>query len=176
MAADDELVQKTVVNLPELRKVHNSVDAHFNKAQQLYEQQTHDGGATRRMNGFCHHAEASIEQASMTLIGLPFVQLKEHNHRTEAEFNSFATINRLLLHSRGSQTDQGQSVAYSDTAHATRTLFQYLNSRDNSRRDLKQVVCHMLGPRDKRYLCVSQIWIFVVNEGESHPSIGSRRC
>lgn len=164
-----------MVNLPELCKVHDSLNAHFDKAQRLYEQQTHNGDATRSMKGFCHHTEASAGQASMTLIGLPFVQLKEHNHRTEAELKSFATINRLLGHSRGSLTNMDQVVARPDTAHAPRTLFQYLNPRDNSRRDLKQVVCHMLGSRDKRYLCVSQIWIFVANEGECHVFITTGR-
>jgi hypothetical protein len=82
-------------------------------------------------------------------------------------------LKRLLGHSRGSQTNKDQAVARPETAHATRTLFQYLNPRDNSRRDLKQVVCHVLGSRDKRYLCVSQIWIFIVNEGKSRLIIGS---
>lgn len=103
----------------------------------------------------------------MTLVGLPFVQLQEHNHRIESELNSMVIMKRLLSHSYGSQTSKNQAVAHPDTAHVTRTLFQYLNPRDNSRRDLKQVVCHMLGPRDKRYLCVSQVWILVVNEGKS---------
>jgi hypothetical protein len=163
------------VNLPELRKVRDDVNAHFDRAQQLYEHQAHDRNATRSMNGFCHHTEASAGQARMTLIGLPFVQLKEHSHQTEAEFKSFAIINRLLCHSRGSQVDKDQAATHPDTTHATRTLFQYLNPRDNSRRDLKQVICHMLGSRDKRYLCVSQIWIFVANEGETLIFIGSRR-
>lgn len=78
-----------------------------------------------------------------------------------------AIMKRLLGHPRGSQTNEDQAFAPPNTAHATRTLFQYLNSRDNSRRDLKQVVCHMLGPHGKRYLCVSQVWIFVVSEGKS---------
>lgn len=167
MPADSNAAQSIVVNLPELRNVRNSIDAHFGKVQRLYEQQTHNGDATRSMNGFCHRVEASAGKASMTLIGLPFVQLQEHNHRTESELNSMAIMKRLLGHSRGSQTNEDQAFAHPNAAHATRTLFQYLNSRDNSRRDLKQVVCHMLGPHDKRYLCVSQVWIFVVNEGKS---------
>lgn len=167
MPADSNAAQSIVVNLPELRNVRNSIDAHFGKVQRLYEQQTHNGDATRSMNGFCHRVEASAGKASMTLIGLPFVQLQEHNHRTESELNSMVIMKRLLGHSRGSQTNKDEVFAHPDTAHATRTLFQYLNPRDNSRRDLKQVICHMLGPREKRYLCVSQVWIFVVNEGKS---------
>ena len=167
MAADGNTAQNIVVNLPELRNVRDSVEAHLGKAQRLHEQQTHNGDATRSMNGFCHHVEASAGQASMMLVGLPFVQLQEHNHRTESELNSMVIMKRLLSHSRGSQTSKNQAAAHPDTAHATRTLFQYLNPRDNSRRDLKQVVCHMLGPRDKRYLCVSQVWILIVNEGKS---------
>jgi hypothetical protein len=163
------------VNLPELRKVRESVNDHFDKAQRLYESRAHDRDAARSMNGFCHHTEANSGQARMTLIGLPFVQLEEHSHRTEAELNSFAIINRLLHHSRGSQVNKDQAITHPDTTHPTRTLFQYLNPRDNSRRDLKQVICHMLKPRDKRYLCVSQMWIFVANEGESLLFIGSRR-
>jgi hypothetical protein len=173
MPANSDTAQNTVVRLPELRNVRNSVDAHLGKAQRLYEQQTHNGETARSMNGFCHHAEARAGQARMTLISLPFVQLKEHNHRTESELSSMAILKRLLGHSRGSQTNKDQAVARPETAHATRTLFQYLNPRDNSRRDLKQVVCHVLGSRDKRYLCVSQIWIFIVNEGKSRLIIGS---
>ena len=154
------------MDLPELRKIRNSVNGHFNEAQRLYEQPKHDGNSKRSMNGFCHHTKAGAGQAGMTLIGLPFVQLKEHNHRTEEERNSVAIVNRILGHSRYDQTSKDKAVSRPDTVHATRTLFQYLNSRDNSRRDLKQVICHMLGPRDKRYLCVTQIWMFVVNEGE----------
>ena len=154
------------MDLPELRKVRNSVSSHFNGAQRLYEQLKHDGNSERSMKGFCHHTKAGAGHAGMTLIGLPFVQLKEHKHHTEAERNSVAIINRLLGHSRYNQTGKDETVSCPDTVHATRTLFQYLNPRDNSRRDLKQVICHMLGPHDKRYLCVTQIWMFVVNEGE----------
>ena len=160
------------MNLPELSKVRNGVSNHFNEAQRLYEQLTHDGSAKRSMNGFCHHTKAGAGQASMTLIGLPFVQLKQHNHSTEAKLDSVAVINRLLGHSRYDQTSKDEAVSHQDTVHATRTLFQYLNPRDSSRRDLKQVICHMLGPRDKRYLCVTQIWMFIVNEGESHLASG----
>ena len=142
------------MNLPELSKVRNGVSNHFNEAQRLYEQLTHDGSAKRSMNGFCHHTKAGAGQVSMTLIGLPFVQLKEHKHSTEAELNSVVVMNRLLGHSRYNQTSKDEAVSHQDTVHATRTLFQYLNPRDSSRRDLKQVICHMLGPRDKRYLCV----------------------
>jgi hypothetical protein len=156
------------VSLPELRKVRESIGAHFNQAQRLFEHQNHNGDSTRSMNGFCHHSEASAGQAGMTLIGLPFVKLEEHNHRTEAELSSLAMVGRLLGHSHDSKTNKDQADARVDTAHATRTLFQYLNQRDNSRRDLKQVICQMLGPRDKRYLCVSQVWLFIVNEGKSH--------
>ena len=132
MPADGDTAQNIVVNLPEFRNVRNSVDAYLGKAQRLYEQQTHKGDMKRNMNGFCHHIEASAGQASMTLIGLPFVQLQEHNHRTESELNSMVIMKRLLGHSHGSQTNKVRDVTRPDTVHAARTLFQFLNPRYNS--------------------------------------------
>lgn len=95
---------------------------------------------------------------------MPFLQLKRHGQQTEAQLKPLAVINRL----RG-RTAQGQNAAesQSDHSHPSRTLFQYLNPRNNSRRDLKQVVCRTLDPRDGRFLFVSQVWILVVNEGRS---------
>jgi hypothetical protein len=101
----------------------------------------------------------------MTLISIPFLQLRDHDHRTEGIMNSADIINKISGRSRYSQTIRAQAGSHADSANPARTLFQYLNPRDNSRRDLKQVVCHMLGPRDKRYLCVSHLWILIVNEG-----------
>lgn len=159
-------MKNTAVNLPELCKVRESVDLHLSEARRLYEQQAHDGDATRTMKGFYHHTNANAGHVRMTLIGLPFIQLKTHHHRTEAELTSMAIINRLLGYSGHNATTKDRPSCLSDTAHTLRTLFQYLNPRDNSRRDLNQVVCHVLGPHDKRYLCVSQVWVFIVNEGE----------
>jgi hypothetical protein len=155
-----------VLNLPELRGIRKSVMEHLGAAQTLHEQVLQSGIATRIMNGFCHHTDGSADRARMTLISMPFLQLREHGNRTEAKFSSMAVIDKLMGRARYGQTIQTQPWTDSETAHSPRTLFQYMNPRNNSRRDLKQAVCHMLEARDRRYLCVSQVWILVINEGE----------
>lgn len=96
---------------------------------------------------------------------MPFLQLKEHDHQTEGKFEPLELIKKLKDRAFHSENVGTQAASYSAHVHPTRTLFQYLNPRNNSRRDLKQVVCRMLGPRDGRFLYVSQVWILVVNEG-----------
>lgn len=156
-----------VVGLPELRKVRNTIHSHLIKAQQDYEHVLHDENVMRSMDGFCHHSDASVDQASMTLISMPFIQLEEHRYHTETKLSPTAIITRLFRRPHHSHKDEVRPGSHNLSAHPTRTLFQYLNPRENGRRDLKQVVCHMLGPRNRRYLCVSQVWILIVNEGES---------
>jgi hypothetical protein len=159
-------LQHMIVNLPELYEVSDSINAHLSQAQRLYEQSPNSGNAMRGMNGFCHHTSASAGQVSMTLINMPFLQLREHAHRTETELNPMAILNQLLGRTGHGPEVQTQADTHPHDVHPTRTLFQYLNPRDSSRRDLKQVVCQMLGPADRRYLCVSQVWILIVDEGK----------
>jgi hypothetical protein len=155
-----------VVNIPELREVRQSVNDHLGTAQLMHEQVLHSGNAIRLMTGFCHHNNGNSDRPRMSLISMPFLQLREYGNRTEGKFGSIAVLAKLTGRNPSSQTIEMQTESRSDTAHPTRTLFQYLNPRNNSRRDLKQAVCQMLGARDRRYLCVSQVWILVVNEGE----------
>jgi hypothetical protein len=140
---------------------------HLSRAQIVHADSLRNGNATRSRNGFCHHTSKSAGQLAITLTSIPFLQLRDHHHRTEGIMNSAEIINKILGRSHYSQTIRAQAGSHANSTNSVRTLFQYLNPRDNSRRDLKQVVCHMLGPRDKRYLCVSHVWILIVNEGKS---------
>jgi hypothetical protein len=156
------------VTLPGLHEIRDSVGAHLNKAQKLYEQVLHNGSPTRSMNGYCHHAQATADQVSMTLISMPILQLRHHMHHAESKFRPRAIIDQLVGRSQTDQKIGAQPEWYSQSAYATRTLFQYLNPRNSSRRDLKQVVCQMLDAKDARYLCVSHVWMLVIGEGRSH--------
>jgi hypothetical protein len=164
--ADLGLSQDMVVNLPELREVRTSVNDHLGTAQMMHEQVLHSGNAIRLMTGFCHHNNGNSDRPRMTLVSMPFLQLREYGNRTQGKFDSMAVLGKLAGRTPFGQTIEMQTESHSDTAHPARTLFQYLNPRNNSRRDLKQAVCHMLGARDRRYLCVTQVWILIVNEGE----------
>lgn len=149
--------------MPELHTIRSGLDEHLSAAQTLHEQLQQNGSATRDMKGFCHVSKGARAHPQMALISMPFLHLKGHGLQTEAQLKPLAVINRL----RG-RTVHGREVAVSrsDHTHPSRTLFQYLNPRNNSRRDLKQVVCRTLGPRDGRFLFVSQVWILIVNEGQ----------
>jgi len=150
--------------MPELQTIRSGLDEHLSAAQTIHEQLQQNGSAMRNMNGFCHVSKDDGVRPRMALISMPFLQLKEHGHRTEAQLKPSEIIRRLK-----GRTIRDQSVAESNSAHThpSRTLFQYLNPRNNSRRDLKQVVCRMLGPRDRKLLFVSQVWVLIVNEGQS---------
>jgi len=156
-----------VVTLPGLHETRDSVGAHLNKAQRLYEQVLHNGNPTRSMNGYCHHTKATASQASMTLISMPILQLRHHMHHAESKLRPRAILDQLVGRSQHNQEIGAQPEWYSQSAYATRTLFQYLNPRNSSRRDLKQVVCQMLNAKDPRYLCVSHVWMLVIGEGRS---------
>ena len=164
------------MTLPGLHETRDSVGAHLNKAQRLYEQVLHNGNPTRSMNGYCHHTKASAGQAGMTLISMPILQLRHHMHHAESKFHPRAIIDQLVGSSQANQKFIAQPEWYPQSAYATCTLFQYLNPRNSSRRDLKQVVCQMLDAKDPRYLCVSHVWMLVIGEGRSHLRRKARTC
>lgn len=154
-----------VMTLPELRRICNDIKDHFDKAQRLHEKVLRHGSTMRSMEGFCHKTDDETSQVRLTLINMPFVQLKGHGHGTQAKLDPRAIAEKLLGRPLQSPSPAFQHGSYAANAHTMRTLFQYLNPRQSSRRDLKQVVCHMLDPNDKRYLHVSQLWVLLINEG-----------
>lgn len=76
-----------VMTLPELSRICNDIKDHFDKAQSLHEKLLRHGGTMRTMEGFCHKTDDDTSQVSLTLINMPFVQLKGHGHGTQAKLD-----------------------------------------------------------------------------------------
>lgn len=123
------------------------------------------------MEPFCHQTTAKKSQPNILSACIPFFDLREHNHQTDAKL-TLGLIEKLRAQSTSSDGSGVQPCTSSDTTHPMCTLFQSLNPRNNSRRDLKQVVCQMLEPKDRRYLYLSQVWFLVINEGNTPRMFG----
>ncbi len=152
-----------MTQLSEIRKVSQLVKSHLDRVQQLHEKVPQSGDTVRHIEGFC---ESTVnDQHTITSACVPYLQLQKHGQPTNQKLD-LRFLLRTAVHSSQQSSSSETQPELVDTAHPVRTLFQSLNSRSNSRRDLKQVVCQMLDPQDMRYLCLSQAWFLIINEGQ----------
>ncbi|CZT19463.1 uncharacterized protein RCC_05314 [Ramularia collo-cygni] len=154
---DFEKFKYEVLRTPELRNARWQVESHFQDVQRLYEKLPHHSNSIPYMEEFCHSVDTY--DTGMVFACVPFYDLRPHGHQTEARLKLSPILSRLWP---GGPPDT-PSNKHSSIGHPARTLFQSLNPRNNSRRDLKQVACQMLPHRDQRYLYLSQVWFLVIN-------------
>lgn len=142
----------------------DEIETHLQTVQQNYEKLSQGGSPMRYMETFCHETAFKDGELDVLSICVPFLELQKHNHQSEGKL----ALPRFLDRWSGNIASPDDHTAFSTTSHSPRTLFQLLNPRNNTRRDLKQVICQMLAPTDRRFLNVSQTWMVIVNNGTRH--------
>lgn len=168
------------MGIPQLGKIKQSVREHLDKVHHLYEDPLACDRPKCLVTGLTATERSQVpskdQNATFLSVCVPFVIPRKISRGRQRGSPNFLTAMGLMLYSKiirqwkkylGIKEANLRSII-AEGEPEPMTLFQFLSPKGDPRRDLKQAMCRMSPVDDQRCLFVSQLWAFVVNDGESH--------
>lgn len=136
---------------------------HLAQTQKLHELTPHNANTKRHMDDFCR--QDTKQDISILSACFSFAWLQEHTPKRDMRRELIADLkNQILGRRRHHASHLGENIVLSESAHPSRTLFQFLNPKSDRRIDLNQVVCRDPSAKLEHYICLQQVWILMIND------------